>query len=52
MAHFQIFCAVRHQEAADAWAECEVLQRVWPKLRQECTAWRDVARLARRHRWL
>lgn len=50
--HFQIECAVRHQAAADTLAECELLQRIWPRLALQCRAWRDVQRLAAQHRWL
>ncbi len=52
MAHFGITCAVRHQAAADTLAECELLQRIWPKVAAQCTSWRDVQRLAAQHRWL
>ena len=52
MAHFGIQCAARHQAAADTLAECELLLRVWPKVAAECASWRDVQRLAARHRWL
>lgn len=52
MAHFGITCAVRHQAAADTWAECELLLRIWPKVAAECRSWRDVQRMARAHRWL
>ena len=45
MAHFGIGCAVRHQAAADAMAECELL-RIWPRVAAECGSWRDVQRLA------
>lgn len=52
MAHFDVRCAVRHQAAADALAECEVLQRLWPRITTECRGWRDVAALAARQRWI
>jgi DNA polymerase III subunit epsilon len=52
MTHFGIRCAVRHQAAADAMAECEVLLRVWPRVAAECGSWRDVERLAERQRWI
>ncbi len=52
MAHFGITCAVRHQAAADTLAECELLQRIWPKVAAQCANWRDVQRLAAQHRWL
>ncbi|MDZ4145290.1 MAG: 3'-5' exonuclease [Burkholderiales bacterium] len=51
MAHFGIECAVRHQAAADTLAECEVLQRIWPKVAAQCACWRDVVRLAEHQRW-
>ncbi|WBY01695.1 3'-5' exonuclease [Ramlibacter tataouinensis] len=52
MAHFGIRCAARHQAAADALAECELLLRVWPRVAAECRCWRDVQRLAQRRRWI
>lgn len=52
MAHFGIRCAVRHQAAADALAECELLLRIWPRVAAECGNWRDVERLAARQRWV
>lgn len=52
MAHFGIRCAVRHQAAADALAECELLLRIWPRVAAECASWRDVRRMAARQRWI
>ncbi len=52
MAHFGIRCAARHQAAADALAECELLLRIWPRVAAECGCWRDVQRLAGRRRWI
>lgn len=52
MAHFGIVCAVRHQAAADTWAECELMLRIWPRIAAECEDWDGVMRLARSHRWL
>ena len=52
MQHFSIRCAVRHQAAADTLAECELLLRIWPKAAAGCASWRDVERLAARHRWI
>lgn len=52
LAHFGIRCAARHQAAADALAECELLLRIWPRVAAECSGWRDVQRLASRHRWV
>jgi DNA polymerase-3 subunit epsilon len=52
MNHFGIACAVRHQAAADTLAECELLQRIWPKVSPQCSSWRDLQSLAAQHRWL
>ncbi len=52
MAYFGIHCAVRHQAAADTLAECDLLQRIWPKVAAQCQSWDDVQRLALQHRWL
>lgn len=52
MAHFNIHCAQRHQAAADTFAECEILLRIWPQVAAHCENWRDVQRMARRLRWL
>jgi DNA polymerase-3 subunit epsilon len=52
MLHFGIVCPQRHQAAADTLAECELLQRVWPRVAAECRNWREVQRLARQRRWL
>ncbi len=52
MAHFGIVCPQRHQAAADTLAECELLQRVWPRVAAECRDWRAVQKLAAHRRWL
>ena len=52
MSHFKIRCAIRHQAAADTLAECELLQRIWPRIASECTRWRDVQRMATLQHWL
>lgn len=52
MLHFGIVCPQRHQAAADTLAECELLQRVWPRVAAECGSWRAVQGLARQRRWL
>lgn len=49
---FGIPCAARHQAAADALAEAQLLLRIWPRIAGECRRWDDVRRLAARHRWL
>jgi DNA polymerase-3 subunit epsilon len=51
MAHFGIRCAARHQAMADTLAECELLQRIWPRVAAECGSWPEVQKLARHHRW-
>ena len=50
--HFKIECSVRHQAAADTLAECELLQRIWPRIAAQCHQWQDVQTLASQHRWL
>jgi DNA polymerase-3 subunit epsilon len=52
LTHFGITCAVRHQAAADTFAECELLLRIWPRVAAECRSWRDVEKMAARHRWV
>lgn len=52
MAFFGINCAVRHQAAADTMAECELIQRIWPKVASCRSNWRDVQNLAAQYRWL
>jgi DNA polymerase-3 subunit epsilon len=52
MLHFGIACARRHQAAADAMAEAELLLRLWPRLARECGSWSDVRRLSGSRRWL
>jgi DNA polymerase-3 subunit epsilon len=52
MAHFGIRCASRHLAIADALAECELLLRIWPQVAAESGSWRELERLAARHRWI
>ncbi len=52
MNYFGINCAVRHQAAADTLAECELLQRIWPKVSAQSSQWNDVKKLADQHRWI
>lgn len=52
MGHLGIVCRHRHQASADAWAECEVLLRIWPRVAAQCRSWADVVRLAAVGRWL
>lgn len=50
--HFKIECSVRHQAAADTLAECELLQRIWPRIAAQSRQWQDVQNLASQHRWV
>jgi DNA polymerase-3 subunit epsilon len=50
--HFKIECSVRHQAAADTLAECELLQRIWPRIASQSRQWQDVQNLASQHRWV
>lgn len=52
LAHFGIGCLSRHEAMADVLAECELLQRVWPRVARECRSWHEVQRFAGRHAWL
>ncbi|HET8744595.1 MAG TPA: 3'-5' exonuclease [Ramlibacter sp.] len=52
LGRFHIQCAARHQAICDTLAECELLLRIWPRVAAECASWRDVERLAARHRWV
>ena len=52
MDHLQISCMARHQAAADSFAECEVLQRLWPQLSREAASWKDLKQLEQHGRWL
>jgi DNA polymerase III subunit epsilon len=52
LAHFGIVCSARHQAAADALAECELLLRIFPRIAAQCSNWQDVRKLAGAHRWL
>jgi DNA polymerase-3 subunit epsilon len=52
MEYFAITCAARHQAAADALAECEVLLRIWPRIAAQCKSWKDIERLAQTERWI
>jgi DNA polymerase-3 subunit epsilon len=52
LAHFGIRCAARHNAAADALAQAELLLCIWPRLASQCNSWSDVTRLAEQARWL
>jgi DNA polymerase-3 subunit epsilon len=50
--HFKIECSMRHQAAADTLAQCELLQRIWPRISAKSRKWQDVQNLASQYRWL
>jgi DNA polymerase III subunit epsilon len=52
LTHFGIVCLARHQAAADALAECELLLRIFPRIAAQSSNWNDVRKLASAHRWL
>jgi DNA polymerase III subunit epsilon len=39
---FDITCAARHEAAADTFAECELLQRIWPALAKDARNWKEL----------
>jgi DNA polymerase-3 subunit epsilon len=54
MAALGVFCAVRHQAAADTLATAELLLKLWPRVieQRQGDDWRSLARLASQRRWL
>jgi DNA polymerase III subunit epsilon len=52
MLEFDLHCAQRHQAAADALVEAQVLQRIWPQVLQQASSWSHMQRLARDAQWL
>lgn len=52
LAHFGIPCLARHQASADALATAELMLRIWPRVAQQGTQWRDLERLASHRRWI
>lgn len=51
LGHFSIECLARHEATADVMAECDLLQRIWPRIARECGSWRDVRKYASQHNW-
>jgi DNA polymerase-3 subunit epsilon len=50
---FQIPCLERHRASADAFATAELLQCLWPRLKQQrCTTLRAMQKLSQQRRWL
>ncbi len=39
---FDIPCTARHEAAADTYAECELLQRIWPALAKDAKNWKQL----------
>ena len=53
--HFDITCPARHEAAADAFAEAEILQRIWPQLIKELgktPSWQGLKRIEKLDQWL
>jgi DNA polymerase III subunit epsilon len=53
--HFNIICPARHEAAADAFAEAEILQCIWPQLMKELGAkpsWQGLKKLEKLDQWL
>jgi DNA polymerase-3 subunit epsilon len=42
LACYDISCAARHEAAADTYAECELLQRIWPALAKDAKNWKEL----------
>jgi DNA polymerase III subunit epsilon len=52
---FNITCPTRHEAAADAFAEAEILQRIWPQLMKELgtkPSWQGLKKLEKLDQWL
>jgi DNA polymerase III subunit epsilon len=55
LTHFNITCPTRHEAASDAFAEAEILQRIWPQLMKELGAkpsWQGLKKLEKLDQWL
>jgi DNA polymerase-3 subunit epsilon len=55
LAHFNIVCAARHEAASDAFAEAEVLQRIWPLLIKDmgsAPSWHSLKSIEKLKHWL
>lgn len=55
LAHFNLSCPARHEAAADAFAEAEVLQCIWPQLMKELgnrPSWQGLKKLEKLDQWL
>lgn len=53
--HFDITCPARHEAAADAFAEAEILQCIWPQLMKELggkPTWQGLKKLEQLDQWL
>jgi DNA polymerase III subunit epsilon len=42
---YDIPCTARHEAAADTYAECELLQRIWPALAKDAKNWKELKAL-------
>jgi DNA polymerase III subunit epsilon len=55
LTYFSIECPARHEAAADAFAEAEILQRIWPSLVKEMNdqpSWQGLKKLEKLDQWL
>lgn len=52
MSHYGITCPARHEAAADSYAECEVLQRIWPLLSRDAVSFADLVNMQKQQRWV
>ncbi|MBS7806729.1 3'-5' exonuclease [Variovorax sp. PCZ-1] len=53
--HFNLTCPARHEAAADAFVEAEVLQCIWPQLMKEMgssPSWQGLKRVEKLDQWL
>lgn len=55
LTHFNLTCPARHEAAADAFVEAEVLQCIWPQLMKELgnsPSWQGLKKLEKLDQWL
>jgi DNA polymerase-3 subunit epsilon len=49
---FGLECAVRHQAASDALVTCELLLRIWDRMKKEGSSLRELRYLAKQGAWI
>jgi DNA polymerase III subunit epsilon len=55
LTHFNLTCPARHEAAADAFVEAEILQCIWPQLMKELSdkpSWQGLKKLEKLDQWL